>query len=437
MKKIYFFCCWSHGLNYLKEVFQELDKHSDIDISFLHFDSINLPGKKLPNNYNRIRLVNFMPTYNTWNLFKFIKEEKPDKILVIDKGSLLMRSVLLIANQLKIPSIHIQEGNIPDLSNVNLLNNKTQKKSLGGGIGIFNILKDIKKIVFAYGVYVITYLNIPPWRIFNVKFFKYSFFVIKNPKYHNWFQRKEVKASRAFCYGQRDVEYFIKIDGYAPDEVKAIGKPEFYNVLLKKRRWDSSHALEQIKNQLCARYKINPEKKIVTLLSQPFLEDALYSTVTKESKLDHLTELYKGICSLGFSFIDKLHPRENKVFLLDAYSNESDIFFINDYDLDKLIYCSDIILGYFSTALINAVIFRKHPLIIGWGPGTEEYFFDLQRYKVGTKVSGINELRSKISCLNNGRLRTCPLAYQTFYDSFININIHAPPENEIVQAILS
>ena len=66
--------------------------------------------------------------------------------------------------------------------------------------------------------------------------------------------------------------------------------------------------------------------------------------------------------------------------------------------------------------MVNAVILNKHPLIIDWIP---KYFFDLPYYRVGTKVSSIDDLKGKIKMVESGQTKTSEKDYRIFYDYFI------------------
>jgi len=434
MKKIFFMCGSSFYLNFLKEILQILENNNrNIDIRFIHFDSINEPDREINENYRSIRIHDFIKTYRALDIYRFLRRERPDKIVILDKGSLLERSILLASNNLGIKSIQMQEGCVPDITMTQLQNKDEKLRVVGGNMSLLNILKQIRKVVLLYLIYVITYCHISKFILLNKNFLKYSWYVFRNPIYHTWYQRSEVKATEAFCFGQRDLEYFFKIEGYTKKEVTAIGKPEFYNLIKKKKIWDKNNALENINLEIRKQYGIPLEPPIVLLISQCFLVLHGFKDFTLDTKLKHIEELYECTSGSGYIFIDKLHPREDQDILRKHFAKYKDIYFFKDCDLNKMIYISDIILGYSSTALINAVVLNKHPLIIDWIP---KYFFDLPYYRVGTKVSTKDDLKDKIKMVESGQIKTTEKGYRTFYDYFINVDMSNPPLPRIIKAIL-
>ena len=427
-------CSSSFYLNFLKEILQILENNNrNIDIRFIHFDSINEPDREINENYRSIRIHDFIKTYRALDIYRFLRKERPDKIVILDKGSLLERSILLASNNLGIKSIQMQEGCVPDITMTQLQNKDEKLRVVGGNMSLLNILKQIRKVVLLYLIYVITYCHISKFILLNKNFLKYSWYVFRNPIYHTWYQRSEVKATEAFCFGQRDLEYFFKIEGYTKKEVTAIGKPEFYNLIKKKKIWDKNNALENINLEIRKQYGIPLEPPIVLLISQCFLVLHGFKDFTLDTKLKHIEELYECTSGSGYIFVDKLHPREDQDILRKHFAKYKDIYFLRNCDLNKMIYISDIILGYSSTALINAVALNKHPLIIDWLP---KFFFDLPYYRVGTKVSTKDDLKDKIKMVETGQIKTTEKSYRTFYDYFINVDMSNPPLPRIIKAIL-
>ena len=433
MKNIFFMCSSSFYLNFLKEIFQILENNSNIEIRFIHFDSINAPDREINENYQSIRIHDFIKTYRALDIYRFLRKERPDKIVILDKGSLLERSILLASNKLGIKSIQIQEGCVPDITMTQLQNKDEKLRVVGGNMPLLDILKQTRKLIYLYLIYVITYCHISKFILLNKNFLKYSWYVFRNPIYHSWYQRSEVKATEAFCFGQRDLEYFSKIDGYTRKEVTAIGKPEFYNLIKKKKIWDKNNALENINLEIRKQYGIPFKPPIVLLISQCFLVSHGFKGFTLDTKLKHIEELYECTSGSGYIFVDKLHPREDQDILRKHFAKYKDIYFLRNCDLNKMIYISDIILGYSSTALINAVALNKHPLIIDWLP---KFFFDLPYYRVGTKVSTKDDLKDKIKMVESGKTKTSEKDYRTFYDYFINVDMSNPPLPRIIKAIL-
>ena len=426
-------CSSSFYLNFLKEIFQILENNSNIKIRFIHFDSINAPDREINENYQSIRIHDFIKTYRALDIYKFLRKERPDKIVILDKGSLLERSILLASNKLGIKSIQIQEGCVPDITMTQLQNKNEKLRVVGGKIPLPDILKQTRKLIYLYLIYVITYCHISKFILLNKNFLKYSWYVFRNPIYHSWYQRSEVKATEAFCFGQRDLEYFSKIDDYTRKEVTAIGKPEIYNLIKKKKVWDKNNALENINLEIRKQYGIPLEPPIVLLISQCFLVLHGFKDFTLDTKLKHIEELYECTSGSGYIFVDKLHPREDQDILRKHFAKYKDIYFLRNCDLNKMIYISDIILGYSSTALINAVILNKHPLIIDWLP---KFFFDLPYYRVGTKVGSKDDLKNKIKMVESGQTKTSEKDYRTFYDYFINVDMSNPPLPRIIKEIL-
>lgn len=140
------------------------------------------------------------------------------------------------------------------------------------------------------------------------------------------------------------------------------------------------------------------EKKIIL-----FAPDPLSNLINKDFEFnenDVLKDVIKSFNKLGLNesnyfFIVKVHPNQKKEFILKLFKKVSkkNYFFTTSMDTKHLIYYSDIIIGMFSSLLIEATYFKKN--IIRHLP--KAYLKDpLENQKIGEVTNNINDLVSMI-----------------------------------------
>ncbi len=105
-------------------------------------------------------------------------------------------------------------------------------------------------------------------------------------------------------------------------------------------------------------------RRVVTLLTQPFVEDGLWSTQHRELFLRTIVE---AVASFGNTdLVIKVHPREQMVYyesLLRSISNSNLSVSKNEVSLVQVLDSSDVVIGVNSTAMLGAMILDK-PVIV-------------------------------------------------------------------------
>lgn len=150
------------------------------------------------------------------------------------------------------------------------------------------------------------------------------------------------------------------------------------------------------RSKLAEKMDFDPKKKIITLISQPYVEDH-YCTTVQFMKI--VTKIISSI-NENFHLIIKLHPREKiekyrQLLIKFGYSNVS-LVESDNVSLPELILSSDVVLTFSSTAGLFALAFHE-PLII-LDVFEPLYKNILKRYAITVqKIDELNKILKSVS----------------------------------------
>jgi len=166
--------------------------------------------------------------------------------------------------------------------------------------------------------------------------------------------------------------------------------PENHIVIMGQPRYDSLVNPEFNREQIIRELGIDPYRKIILLLTQAFPEierrEMLFNMVAKA--MEKLRQE---------QFIVKIHPAENKKF----YREKSKRFGMDikilegDFDVHKVMYIADVIIGMSSTAIIEATILDKPVIVVN--PPKEE----ISPYAKSTAVINVSNHEEILQSIKN------------------------------------
>ena len=301
---------------------------AEYDVVFLHSSWVVYRESNFPDlTKEGVRSVG-LGSLGTHSFVKALCEICPDCVVVHDKGWPQERALLHAAKHLGIPSIHIQHGIVADLG---------RQKTDGF---ILRAMSEFMKTMRTLRVYNATLLNI------GFKIWVHTLFLqirlLINPMDYCFNWRKEVIADKACIIGGRDRAYFVDKEGYGEGQLIPFGAPQF----------ERAYAMELEE----------PHSKKLLFLSQPLFEDHLLDG-GMEAKRRHIQRI---VDASPIPVAVKPHPRESEQWYRDNFQASELHIFPSGKDINEAISeCSQVV-GYFSTALVNALILRRPVGIIRW-----------------------------------------------------------------------
>jgi CDP-Glycerol:Poly(glycerophosphate) glycerophosphotransferase len=171
--------------------------------------------------------------------------------------------------------------------------------------------------------------------------------------------------------------------------VRAVGNPRF------DETFNSAKSLA-IKMELERKFKVPPNKKLLLFLSSSQVEHGIITAKQKIEANEQILLIFKKIRT-EFSVIIKLHPVE-KNFFPQILTPEYERFVqVTNLNLSELIIASDIVVTWFSTAMINIVIARKPLVVID--------FFDERKIGLLPSIQAIADQNAALEANNANQLQ--------------------------------
>ena len=149
-------------------------------------------------------------------------------------------------------------------------------------------------------------------------------------------------------------------------------------------------------NETAVRKKLGIKKweKVVLWLTQPFVEDGVWSAKTQNKLLQSVVHVVNNIDTL--KLILKIHPREKMEDYketINSYNNEKPIV-IKDFDLNELVILSTAVLTVNSTAGLLAAIHKRPLFILDYWKDNSALLED-----IGFRISNSKNLHEALSKL--------------------------------------
>jgi|GEM_PF-2684258 len=330
---VVFFPSWRYFGHLALPLFEPLaDRY---EITFFHTEKAVYGWADFPDLSDKgIKTVD-LKTLGTFSFIKALKQLKPDCLVVLDKGWVQDRAILHAVRFLGIPSIQIQHGSVA------IIESPTTKSFFK------RAATEFVKILKTFRLYNTTVIRtgIIPW-LKSVPF-QLQLFLNPNNYYYNY--RSEVTADLACITGASDREFFIRKEGYREDQLVEMGN----------QNYERAYAL---------RDEPVPENRHnrILLIPQPLFEDHILPG-GNEKKREFMEGLLDAVDQLdGVSLAVKPHPRENTEWYRANFSEDRLHVYGGKTDVNDAVWENRYAIGFFSAALINAIIMRIPLGIIRW-----------------------------------------------------------------------
>ena len=349
---IVFFPSWRYFGHFALPLFEPLT--SEYEIVFFHTEQAVYGWNDCPDlSDKKIETVD-LQSLNTFSFVTALRKLRADAVVVFDKGWVQDRALLHAARYLNIPSLHIQHGIIAKLDVV-----ETKKR-------FQRICNELMKVMRTFRLYDATLIGIGLGSLFKSIPFQLQLLINPNNYYYN--HRHEITADLACIIGERDRRFFVEKEGYAEDQLNPMGAFQF----------EDAYAMESRE----------PERKLL-LVSQPLFEDHVLDggLAAKEA---HIREI---IDASPLQVAVKPHPREDRQWYLDRFRPSELLVYLTDKDINEAILECSHIIGYFSTALINALILQRPVGIIRW-VDDHAYVLELDTDHVASRLSSPTDIPS-------------------------------------------
>lgn len=346
---VVFFPSWRYFGHLALPLFEPLAGH--YDITFLHTEKAVYGWDDFPNLSEKgIETVD-LKSLGTFSLVKALAQLDPDCLVVLDKGWVQDRAILHAAYYLKIPSVQIQHGSVA------VIESATTRNIFKRAVGEF------VKIIKTFRLYNLTVIRtgIDAW----CKSIPFQIELLLNPNNYYYNHRDEITADYACITGASDRDFFVRKEGYREDQLVEMGNKNYERAYALR---DGSPP-ENLHNR-------------ILLISQPLFEDHILPG-GDEKKREFLHGLMDAVEPIkGVSLAVKLHPREDtewyrqnfpRLYVYDGQTDVNDAVWENRYSI-----------GFFSAALVNAIIMRKPLGIIRW---VDDRMYGLEFDKDGAAVS--------------------------------------------------
>jgi len=321
-----------------------------------------------------------LSSFRTKNVIDILVREKPDAVLMIVDIGPIPRAFVIACQRLKIPFIVTAVDVQSKIASVE--QNATKLLKL-----VFSRISRLPNMAKMYLYYFRTKIGVNPTLIMNVPDMSLEFLRdITDPI--------AGQSSEYILTATPSDAVFLRRNCLQTRLIKAVGNPLFDSSILKD--FESTKPAE-VKAEVQNIFGIPTSKKIVIVLSGAQLEHGLWTEEQKLTFYNQMFESFEEFRSKIFVVI-KLHPAESNIFSKIWKDKYDDYIKISRFDLGKLIWASDIVITWFSRAMIDVLIARK-PLIL------VDFFGDRKRFNLLNETENIIEQNISINVFKKDDLK--------------------------------
>jgi hypothetical protein len=281
----------------------------------------------------------YLADYNSETALGILREEKPLLVVTDNDQEPERRAFVLTAQKLNISTLVLRET-VASSKNANFRKILTL---------IAMKLNELPRISKKYLFYYKSALAIEPISLINfpqvVKDFIHQ---LSNPTAGE-------SADYILTNTSEDAESLKKFCPHAR-RILAVGNPRFDEVLNL-----TFSECKKIRQEIREMFNIPSNKKIILLLSSSQVEHGQWSEKQKMTVNQEILAVLEKLRD-EVDVIIKLHPVERNIFPLIWKPDYDSFIRVSNFDLLKFILASDLVISWYSTAMINVVLSRK-PLI--------------------------------------------------------------------------
>ncbi len=189
-------------------------------------------------------------------------------------------------------------------------------------------------------------------------------------------------------YGETSKKAYVEV-GYDPNRVKVVGIPKYDLIIRKVKRYN--------KEELCRKFGIDPDKKIILYISGPFPKSEYYLYFEGIKKaFDYVRK------HIDSTLIVKLHQLEHIYQVKDIIKEQVNTKLFKYEDTWELLYISDVVITVMSTAVLEGLIINKPAIMID---PLNKYDDPYTRDEAAIKIKDFELLSEAISNVLTGRTK--------------------------------
>lgn len=334
MKRIVvFFPSWRYFGHFSLPMFEVLTRR--YKIIFFHTEKAIYGWDDCPDLSEKSIETVDLKSLNTFSFVQALDQLKADVVVVFDKGWAQDRALLHAARYHAIPSLQIQHGSVAVLEDV-------QTHHM-----FERAIREFVKVIRTFLLYNRTLLHIgfSAWK----KTLPYQFRLLSNPNNYYYSHRDEITADKVCIIGASERDFFLEKEGYTKNQLVAMGS----------REYEEAYKLSRKHLKL-------PDENRLLLLSQPLFEDK-YLPGGMDAKAKYIRSIIDSVRKLkDVDIAVKPHPREDEEWYTTHFPSDELYVYPKGTELNQAILDSRFVIGFFSTALVNALILDRPVGIIRW-----------------------------------------------------------------------
>lgn len=346
--KILFFDYWLKGVANFERLVPELQLHSGIELKMIHVGSWKEPQQLIVNQHKGFVSYD-ISYYGTSNLYKILKRERPDVVVMLNLTFLLDKAIISFCRRLDIHIIYLAHGRLYKENAIEAISKKINKDFKG---------RFFEKIRFDTLVTIYNYFYATVFLQLNLKKFVNSINVLlKNPALMTIFAKynNELAVDKILLFFEDDKKVLIDNFGFPQEKIEVVGNPEL-DVFIEKEIYERKKVYSQ--------YEI--ERDYVLYLEDGFVQSKKMTTDEWYQLIDEILI----ICNKqNLQLVIKLHPRTNYA-IHERFFTSKNIVAIEKGDLKNLIVHSCAVISQQSTTITFALIVGKRVLSPRWGIST-------------------------------------------------------------------
>lgn len=339
--KILFIDNWTKGIRNFSRLTPLLEKEG-FSYKLVHLESWDGDCQK----YQRISDIDCydISSYKSQYLYKVIKQESPDVVLILSLSYLFDRAVASMCTYMGVKVVYLAHGKLYMKTGVGDLN----KKKL-------SFQRIYKKLHSKSIRMLINYIRFNTFTRFRPDLIYKTLkeFILHNERtmFTPYTDEFRVDAGMVFYESERDM--FINQRCFPPDMIHAVGNPEVDDII-NKEILDRKIFLESLSLS---------DYPYALYMDDGFTQESILSV---EEWKNFILEMLKPLKERGWQMIIKLHPRTD-ITSMGEFFKANNILTIKDSDLKNLVYHSEFVFSHSSSTIIYGMIMDKAVVLPRWG----------------------------------------------------------------------
>lgn len=341
--KVLFFDYWLKGVANFERLVPEFQKHENIELKMIHVGSWKESQQIIINRHKGFVSydINY---YHTYSLYKVLKREKPNVIVMLNLYYLLDKSLVTFCKKLGIKVVYLSHGRLGDDSKqISDFLKKDLKQRLLSKIRI-------DTLAVLYNYMLSTFISGKPLR-----FVRSLYKLCQDPASMTLFSTytTELAADKILLYYEGDKDILISKRQFPDKNIYVVGNPEL-DMFIQSPVKD--------KHLFCASMKIKPENYLL-YLDDGFVQSRLMTT---EVWYQLMMDLNRICVKHEMKLVVKLHPRTD-IDVHRPFFEKNRILALKQVDFKNIIEHAVAVTSLVSTTISLALIAQKRIISPRWG----------------------------------------------------------------------